>query len=179
MYIIGFTGKMGSGKTTAARMLSERSGFPILSFATPIKEVAKSCFDWDGKKDSRGRRLLQVIGTEAGREYCSDIWIQKLWEKILELKATDPAIKAVIIDDVRFNNEALFVNRYGYVFEIVRPVKVSFWEKLRGFFNRTSNHSSEAGLDKSYIEWTVDNSGSIDNLRDKITAIGLSYGLHS
>ena len=52
------------------------NGYPaIISLAAPIKELAEEYFSWDGKKDKKGRRLLQVLGTEAGREYNENLWV--------------------------------------------------------------------------------------------------------
>ncbi|HET6617196.1 MAG TPA: hypothetical protein VFH69_05245, partial [Gemmatimonadota bacterium] len=58
---IAIGGRMQVGKTTAADRLVERHGFVKYALATPIKEIARSEFGWDGRKDPRGRRLLQEI----------------------------------------------------------------------------------------------------------------------
>jgi len=92
--VIGITGKAGAGKTYLADQLIQRANnqislhqwnskwavkmhHKVLHFAEPVKEIAKTCFGWDGKKDERGRRLLQLIGTEVGRGYNPDIWVDK------------------------------------------------------------------------------------------------------
>jgi len=72
MKIIGITGKAGSGKSTvAACLMAELRNrfYPArrLAFADPLKSICRQ-MGWNGVKDKRGRRLLQIIGTEAGRE---------------------------------------------------------------------------------------------------------------
>lgn len=116
--VVGFMGRMGSGKTTAARYLESRYGFKRMSFSTPVKKIAMEYFGWDGAKDERGRRLLQVLGTEAGRAYDPDIWIKYASE---ELDRT-PNTVSVAFDDVRFENEARWIRALGgYIIRIYRP----------------------------------------------------------
>lgn len=108
MEIIGFSGKAGSGKTSAAEVL-EKQGFVIRSFADPIKWIATKWFGWDGKKDEKGRKLLQSIG-KIGREYNPDTWIKPMEAYI---KAwSDKRDFLLTIDDVRFQNEVDFIHKY-------------------------------------------------------------------
>ena len=68
--IVLFSGKAGTGKTTASNYLlylAEKNGY-LLHFATMVKDIAKRYFWWDGVKDEKGRRLLQEIG-RTGRNY--------------------------------------------------------------------------------------------------------------
>ena len=82
MIVIGFSGVMGSGKTLAADSLAallQHTGHTCqtFAFADELKRIARTEFGWDGEKDAKGRKLLQVLGTEAGRVYNSDIWVEK------------------------------------------------------------------------------------------------------
>lgn len=101
-------GAMGAGKTEFATALKERLsdlGYTVemAAFANPIKWIAKSFFRWDGEKDAKGRRLLQVIGTEAGREYYEDIWVDTLLDWVEN--HDDYPLDFLIIDDWRYENE--------------------------------------------------------------------------
>ena len=148
MTVIGLTGKAGCGKTTAAKVLVEK-GFQRLSFATPVKHVAKR-FGWDGEKDEKGRRLLQLIGTEIGRWYDPDIWVKEMARKILDVEDTNKYYMdqtMIVIDDVRFNNEAKLIKDLdGFVIE------------LTGRFvyrdGVLSSHSSERGISKELIDYS-------------------------
>ena len=107
---IGFTGLAGSGKTYAATWFRFRTGKgSVWSFAGKIKTIAKS-MGWDGVKDDRGRKLLQQIGS-AGRAYDPWTWVSKM-----------PIDQPIIIDDVRFFNEAEAIKDVGgIVVRIIRP----------------------------------------------------------
>lgn len=113
--VIGLAGRMWSGKTTTAqeilRQLSEqgRSGV-ILSLATPLKDLARSYFGWNGQKDERGRRLLQRLGTDVGREWDPDFSVKK-W---LDMACRQVKVGiSVICDDLRFANEAAALRELG------------------------------------------------------------------
>lgn len=100
-------GRAGVGKTTAAQELCGRllkyDGLQVVhtAFANPIKDIAREIFHWDGNKDEKGRRLLQVIGTDAGREYNENIWIEYLENRLLNMFPPH----FVLVDDWRFPNE--------------------------------------------------------------------------
>lgn len=105
MRLIGIAGRMGAGKTTLAQALCALHGQKKISFATPLKEIAK-LMGWDGVKDGPGRRLLQKLGA-VGREYRSNLWIDMLDESL------DHFTDDVVIDDVRFENEVDYVLNHG------------------------------------------------------------------
>lgn len=159
---IGLTGRMRSGKTHIANVLIQNSTnvLPIIiPFAKPLKELASEYFGWDGRKDERGRKLLQVLGTEVGREYGGwDFWVKK-WELAVEEfknsqlenlpKAWYSQTKFLFIaDDIRFSNEAeIIIENGGKVFEIINNQ-----------LENKDNHSSEVGIDPKYITRIIDNS---------------------
>jgi hypothetical protein len=104
--VIGLCGYAQVGKTTTAiQMLSSlrlAGSGEIVPFAGPVKDIAR-LFGWDGQKDERGRKLLQQIGTEVGRNYDPDIWVNK-WSNIV-LSRLEMFVPIIIADDVRFQNE--------------------------------------------------------------------------
>jgi len=107
--LIAVTGKAGSGKSEVARILHEmQPGSLILSFAAPVKRIAKEFYGWDGEKDASGRRLLQDIAT-AGRRYNSEIWVNCMLERINMVQHN---LDVIIIDDLRFLNEAKLVRNF-------------------------------------------------------------------
>lgn len=137
MEIIGLTGRIGSGKSTIAKEIVKLvPNAKVTSFAGPVKTIAKTVFGWDGAKDERGRRLLQVIGTDAGRAYNQDIWVHMMQTQLGLLLAQ--GIPLVIIDDLRFDNEAeALKNRGG---EIVRLTGRG------GASGEIGAHASEQGI---------------------------------
>ena len=77
--IIGIAGAAGAGKSTVAKTIVDVFGqthAKILPFAAPLKKFAID-LGWNGKKDKRGRRLLQLLGADCGRDCIDkDIWVK-------------------------------------------------------------------------------------------------------
>jgi hypothetical protein len=136
---IGFTGLAGSGKTYAATWFRFRAGKgSVWSFAGEIKAIAKT-MGWDGQKDDRGRKLVQDIGS-AGRAYDPWMWVSKM-----------PTDQPIIIDDVRFLNEAEAIkDAGGIVVRIIRP----------GLY--TMNHESETEQRHIVADYTLINKDGIE-----------------
>lgn len=124
--IIGFCGKAGAGKSTAAAYLARTYGFERVRFAGPLKAMlaALGCspdeIDGSAKElpcDLLGgrtpRQAMQTLGTEWGRHLVTpDLWT-RAWIRAAEGKSL------VVADDVRFANEAdLIRGRGGIVVEI-------------------------------------------------------------
>jgi len=124
--LLGLTGQPGAGKNTAADYLVEAHGFVQMAFADTIRQVALvidpyvhffrlsdviGMIGWEkAKRYPEVRRLLQVIGTEAGRDvHGSDVWVDKTFAAIEELGPNQP----VVLTDVRFDNEARRLRSLG------------------------------------------------------------------
>jgi hypothetical protein len=161
--IVGFTGKAGAGKSTAAGMLIDAAvslmsfgTSTLISFADPIKQIARDHFGWDGRKDERGRRLLQVLGTEAGRAYNPNIWGDRLMKKAQEFGPDT----LICVDDVRFIGEAEEIRaRGGHVFRVIG----------RGDdLGNNAAHTSERGLPDCLVTDTLVNDGDRDALRPRV-----------
>ena len=148
MIIIGINGPIGSGKSTAAAVIKKYfNRCRILPFAKGVKDVALY-MGWDGKKDIAGRRLLQLLGTECGRE-CIDnnIWVNR-WS--LEVSKDDCDI--LVTDDIRFMNELEAVMELnGMTLQI----------SGRTTADTPSNHCSEDGLDADYFDYYISNNGDL------------------
>ena len=113
--LIGLVGNARVGKDTAAEVFF-RAGFERAAFADPIKALAVQHFGWHGVKDERGRKLLQDLGM-AGREFDSEVWIRHMrWSNPIRYG------KPCVITDVRFENEAQWIQRQGgKLVRIIRP----------------------------------------------------------
>lgn len=156
-----------SGKTTVANYLQER-GYCRLPFAQPMRDMLSVMLSNIGYDEERiefhlhvdkeavlpelgvsVRHLMRTLGTEWGRECVSptvwlDVWLAKARRKSF-----------VVVDDVRFKNEAdLIYLLGGEVWRITRPGVV-----------RTTDHASEGGLD-TWTKFTCDivNAGTISDL---------------
>jgi hypothetical protein len=150
--LIGLAGPAGVGKTTMAKKLVGELGYRRKSFATPIKQMLRKMgvpyeFLYDDKLadipglNTTGRHLLQTLGTDWGRNMVDpNIWVYAAKQGLDEAKSRHPRYRAVF-DDVRFNNEAEFINAEGgIVISLDRPGVA-----------KDDSHVSEAGVDPSLI----------------------------
>ena len=80
MKIVCISGKAQHGKDTTAKLLEEileAQGNRVLiaHYGDLVKYVCKTFFGWDGKKDEKGRTLLQRVGTDKIRAVSPDYWV--------------------------------------------------------------------------------------------------------
>ncbi|WP_407976896.1 deoxynucleotide monophosphate kinase [Brucella pseudogrignonensis] len=156
--VIAFTGKAGSGKSTAAKYVIGR-GYKLVKFADPLKDMLRAIgysqqqIEGDLKEveDSSGqtpRHAMQTLGTEWGRKCMGeDFWINIWRQRITGATA--------VTDDCRFANEADAVRSVGGIVVMLEG---------RGGIN--SNHSSER-LDFE-PDIVIANDGNITSLHSRI-----------
>lgn len=151
--IIAFSGKIGSGKSTAADYLAETYGFEIINFADPLKEVVEKAFNVShdyvsGKKEVRNlrdiphsfwkdkleydkpREWLQQVGMTFRKKFHKDFWVFRLASMYSDLSAYN-----LVIGDARFKNEIDWIkSNKGIVVEIRRR-KPDLHYKVAKFLN--------------------------------------------
>jgi len=172
--IIGFTGKLQSGKTTSANFIKDNIylGAIKLSFSDLLKNMileAGLCTKeelWEKKTDF-SRLMLQKIGTEIIRNQVSqDFWVDKMHETISKIvnNQKDCNDFRFIIDDVRFLNEVEIIEIYnGNMIRIIRPSLLQ---------NKTENlHKSEIEQDSIIANYEIFNDGSIIDLQHKLVDV--------
>lgn len=126
--IVAFTGFKGSGKSEAAQALYAL-GFQRHSFADPIK-AAMRAFGLTADDLSPGRKeqpmellcgksprwAMQALGTEYGRECIGKDFWTNVW------LATLPIGPDIVVDDLRFLNEATLLREMGApIIRVHRP----------------------------------------------------------
>lgn len=129
--IVGLHGRKRSGKGEVASRFMAR-GFALLKFADPLKAMLQAFglsqaeIDGDLKEapcdklcGRTPRWAMQSIGTEWGRVLIADgLWLDHWRRRVAALPAGQP----VVVDDVRFPNEAELVRSLGGVIvTITRP----------------------------------------------------------
>jgi len=173
--IIGLSGYAQSGKDTVANILVDKYGYKRVAFADKIRECLFALdpivgvrdgssatlhlseyfddFGWEkAKKLPEVRRLLQVLGTEVGRNLIDEqIWI--------EMALGNVAIgDKVVVTDVRFEDEAKEIKwLFGEIWRINRPNT-----------KPANAHISEIALDDWVFDRFIDNSGDLKMLEDLI-----------
>lgn len=163
--IIGLVGFAGSGKGTVADILCENYNFTKVSFADVVKDITAEMFGWsrpllegdtDESREFREksddwwsarlgktitpRNMLQLMGTEAGRDtFGSDIWVLNVERKIHNLR-TNEFKENFVIADVRFPNEVEAIRKWGgHVVRVMRG-KEPKWFETAALANMTGDH---------------------------------------
>lgn len=163
--MIGLHGKARAGKSTAAKMLIDRGYADYeYAFAQPFKNMCKALgIDpadpyWEANKTKpipllggrSYRQIMQSLGTDWGREFLGeDVWVRFA----RQIQQTMPD-QTMLISDVRHDNEADFVkSNGGLIIEITSPNP-----------QEVHSHVSESGIDPRYIDFTVINDGTLEQL---------------
>ncbi len=183
--IVGLHGFAQSGKDTIGQELVEKYGFERLSFADIIREAiytlnpvvshspVSGTFRVQGLVDSYGwewcktnypeiRRLLQVMGTEVGRDLIYPaIWIDGVRNK---MRNGD-----YVITDVRFANEA----------EMIRSLRGGVLVKIiRDGVGPVNTHSSDSGLPDDMFDVIINNDGSLEQFLASVEKIASMKSLY-
>ncbi len=191
---VALTGLARSGKDTVGRILVDQYGYRRVSFADGVRQVALAIdpmvgggrlplsttrlstlvedVGWDEAKSyTEVRRLLQVIGTEAGREiFGHDVWVD------LALKAVEAETRPLAFTDVRFANEAAAARKRGQIdgrgTALIRMVRSVGNETLT---NGRGGHASETGVATLLVDHEVSNDGTIGDLEETLYKILSTY----
>jgi hypothetical protein len=159
----------GSGKSTVANMLWE---YKKLSFADPLRKFSAqilSSLGYNGlaclsdKKEEKiaelgvsPRQMMQTLGTEWGRSCIHpDLWVMVAAGAVEEQRKRG---RNVVIDDVRFPNEAKMIRRLGGELWLVDRPGVVY----------EGNHASEGALHDIVPDAVINNSGSLGHLRQVV-----------
>lgn len=161
--VVGLCGLAGSGKSTAAAALVQ-VGYERVRFAGPLKAMMAALgltereIDGDLKEEPCAllggrtpRHAMQTVGTEWGRQMIdNELWI-RAWQRAAAGKSL------VVVDDVRFENEAAAVRAAGgMLIRVMRPGLVA------------GTHASETAELACDVE--VANTGSACDLRYEVYA---------
>lgn len=166
--LIAFTGKQGSGKTECVNTLKKL--YPnavVIKFAQPIYAVTESLCETLGVTFSKAkhREIMQCIGTTMRREHGSDFWVNQ-WELAYKHhKFFKDRDALVLVDDARFDNEALKIMELGG-----KVIAVECEEATRASRIKIvgADHESEKGIDSNLISATVYNNGNTKDLESNL-----------
>ena len=153
MFVVGIHGPLGGGKTYLANLLATQFEHPvILPFAKPLKDFAFQ-LGWNGQKDAKGRRLLQLLGTECGRECIDeDVWVNH-WERA---RATLPEETDIVIaDDMRFDNEWVHI-------QSLEGCSIKLYGRDSYISSEQSGHASEQPMASQLFDFVFNNQPGTD-----------------
>lgn len=173
--LVGLTGYAGSGKDAAAAGLTALN-WKRVSFAEPLRQMllALNPFlpsgltlqyvvekqGWEGaKKSPEVRRLMQVMGTEVGREMIDD----ELWTKLALKQIKQHFLNGhpVVVTDVRFSNEADMIRQAGG-----RIIRIH-----REGVKPAQNHVSDTNVDLLSYDHEIVNNGTVEELQTTLKTL--------
>ena len=187
--LIGLTGKMQAGKDTVLDCIRSLKGHDYcvksISCAGSLKRLchdllglsANDLFTQEGKAaynpkwGMTNREILQKVGTDAMRNnFHPDVWVILLKDdlsQMVEWLGNDQGENYIIVvPDVRFDNEAQTIKSLGgYIWEIKRP----------GY--EGDGHASEKGVSPDLIDETINNDGSLEELKNKVEKLLQERGI--
>jgi dephospho-CoA kinase len=118
--IVGFAGKIASGKSSLAKWLSEKHGFEIISIAEPIYLISKALYGSDD------RHLLLEISKKL-KKYDKHFWLYFAIGKIAISRS-----KVIVIDDIRFPEEVLLLKQLFPTIVILLKVDAhTAWQRVQ------------------------------------------------
>ena len=161
--VVGISGSIAAGKTTAARML-ERAGFLYGRYSKILADLARN----QGKRADREtlQRLGQRIHGDPGQRWLSNCLFCRM-----DGGATD-----LVIDGLRWpEDRAFWVERFGPMFQhihISTPAKLRRDRYLNGGgslaeFDAATRHYVEGGICelKSQADLIIENDETVDDMR--------------
>ena len=168
MKVIALSGHARTGKDTVAQMLQKQlreDGYTVLitHYADLLKYICKTFFEWDGRKDEKGRSLLQYVGTDVVRAKNPDYWVDFVSD-ILNL--FDGRWDYVIIPDTRFPNEFNRLKERGFNAVHLRVVRPDFVSQLT---EKQQTHPSETALNDITPDYCIYNTGDLKELNNRVT----------
>lgn len=179
--IVGLTGFAGSGKDAFAKYLIATGDFVRIGFADAVKEMALvldpllyvgdmsthpfgysylsnivMANGWDKAKQIKTvREYLQILGTEAGRNILGEnVWVNAAGEKAQLI--LDQGYN-VVITDVRFKNEELYIKNSGGILVGIKRPNVG----------AVNDHISDVGIDSLSPDIVINNDGTLEDLKIK------------
>lgn len=166
MKVCCISAKAQHGKDTAAKLIKEyleAKGKKVLitHYADLVKFVCTNYFNWDGKKDEKGRTLLQYIGTDVVTAQKPSYWVDFV---ISILNFFKNEWDYVLIPDCRYPIEATKM-RDTFDTVLLRVERPNF---DNGLTEKQKQHLSEISMDDYYFDKVLYNDGTLDDFKHRV-----------
>lgn len=178
--VYAFTGKRGSGKSTATQVLLEQ-GFVEVKFADPLKNMLRALYRTCGVDDATIERKIEgdlkevpcdwlrgqtprwamiTLGTEWREMIAKDLWSNIFVKRV---QSGDHGDK-IVCSDYRFpgHEEAALDSLGAHTYRISRPSLED---------DDISKHASEKDIDALPVRAVLINDGTVEELREGVAAL--------
>lgn len=165
--LIGITGYMGSGKSTAATHIVEKYGFIRMRLSGKMRDIGHE-LELEITRD-----FLQACG-KLFREFDDDVWVRYLAKKINESSSS------IVVDDIRRMNEVNYLRPLGFKFIRIESSSETRKIRLEARMNkkisdydwkRWSDHLTEIQVAQLPVDYIILNEGSLKELTDQIDVL--------
>lgn len=165
---IGIHGKFRSGKDEVAKYLARNYGYTRYAFADEMKRAYFDLFEDSGGKPREG---LVWFG-QTMRERDPDIWVRKMFNEIESDAASWSVPPLPAISDLRLPNEYDRLRSEGFtLIRVECPEHIRMWRAIQAGDDVTTRDLAsitETALDGYDFDYTLDNSGNLDELYTQI-----------
>lgn len=171
--VIGFSGKIGSGKDYVAKEIflekikQISKNYLFLSFADPLKQECALRYNHTYEqlyhnKDNDTRKHLQDVGNEFRTKHGKNVYVNTM-KMLITLHSERSNIDIFIIPDVRFPNEMKFIQSIGgkvYRITALNRSRDKLLKECGGdeeLLKIRSQHVSEVSLDNHKFDGYIHN----------------------
>jgi hypothetical protein len=177
--VVAFSGRRGSGKSEACKILCEELGFYDLKFAAPLKNMLRALYTTCGvDSDTIERKIegdlkerpcewlsgrtprhaMQTLGTEWREMLSTELWSDMFFSTAMSGTYGD----RITCSDYRFMHEAVVLEKLGAIkCRIFRPTADAADDEAAA-------HVSEQLADTLPHDFTITNDGTLEDFREKV-----------
>ena len=172
MEIILVSGKSNVGKGVFSQKLeqlfkSQNKHVIRCSLSTYIRELAKKDFYWNGIDTLESRKFMAEV-YRVGTDFYPHHMARRVWERDIEPFANKDTI--AIVESFR---EKVNYDYFNFLLQFKYIDKLTTIRVIRPNFNAINNaelenHVSESDLDDFKFDYVIENSGTIEELDEKL-----------
>jgi dephospho-CoA kinase len=175
--VLGFTGRIGSGKTTISSMIAERLGWPRVGFGEYVRKIAWS------RGLAESREILQELGeslfSSDPEQFCRAVLAQVSWKQGEPL-IIDGIRHVAVVNQLRhLVSPARFQLIYVVLNESVREARLLERDRMDvELLPCIDSHSTERDVRSELLnraDLIVDGSQSKDEIVDQIINCAFCY----